>query len=682
VARRIDGEARTRWLGVARERVEQGQTLDSSSTSAMRNAVSECSAGKTSSTSPRTRNAPRLNLELVSLVLHRHQARNDVALRHLLFLAHVKDHAVIVDRIADTVDARDSRDDHGVPIDGIRAHQRLWLADRRLLDVPMRSLDRSVATVSCIYGIGDPVDYHGMILHVREKRRCRSATSCAPGGDETRETSIEFKRGAFRVRGTCSTSSPRSLPRRIAHRARRRRGRESGPCSTLSRATPASGPALHRLSFEPTIDGRARRRCGRSKRIKSSSPSESTTSESGESSSRPSGSEQRHALRPRMLNELGFCKGIENYSRTCPEKRSEPPPTLIDYLPPNASCSSRVARHHRPSSAECIVVTARARRTSSPTVPPPSATRQPPAQVRGIQNVLRQTVFVSATPGNTSASARGRSWRGGAADRVGGPGARGTSASTQVDDLLGGDRPEGRPDERVLVTTLTKRMARAHDYLAEHGVKVRYLHSEVETVERVGNHPRPAHTRTRIRRARRDQPPARGLDCPRCQLVGSSTRTGGFPGARAVAHSDHRPRGAPSRRMAILYADRVTDSMKRADRETTGAAPSRSVQRESGHHPIGISKQVRDMIEGRGNRGRGSAAEGRAEQARLRVDCRETTRPGDQRLENRCSTTRAILEFEKGRRGRDRLASSAEISSARLPQTRSRRALRARSAAG
>ncbi len=131
VARRIDGEARDPLAGVARERVEQGQTLDL----VVDERDAQCGLGmlRGEDVEHVASHAERaaLELELVSLVLHRHQARNDVALRHLLFLAHVKDHAVIVDRIADTVDARDSRDDHGV----LALEQRLGRRQPHLLDV-------------------------------------------------------------------------------------------------------------------------------------------------------------------------------------------------------------------------------------------------------------------------------------------------------------------------------------------------------------------------------------------------------------------------------------------------------------------------------------------------------------------------------------------------------------------
>jgi excinuclease ABC subunit B len=199
--------------------------------------------------------------------------------------------------------------------------------------------------------------------------------------------------------------------------------------------------------------------------------------------------EQRTRFDLEMLAELGFCKGIENYSRHLSgRKAGEPPPTLIDYLPSDALMivdESHVTigqlggmyRGDRSRKENLVEYGFRL----------PSALDNRPLRFDEFEAVVRQTVFVSATPadyeGRKSAQTVEQVVRPtGLVD----PGVEVRPASTQVDDLLSEIRARTLKKERVLVTTLTKRMAEElTEYLAEHGVKVRYLHSEVDTVERV-----------------------------------------------------------------------------------------------------------------------------------------------------------------------------------------------------
>jgi excinuclease ABC subunit B len=303
-----------------------------------------------------------------------------------------------------------------------------------------------------------------------------------------------------------------------------------------------------------------------------------------------------------MLNELGFCKGIENYSRHLSGRREgEPPPTLIDYLPPNALMfidESHVTigqlggmyRGDRSRKENLVNYGFRL----------PSALDNRPLKFEEFERVMRQTIFVSATPAEYERQKSGQIVEQvvrptGLVD----PQLSVRPASTQVDDLLSEIGLRVARKERVLVTTLTKRMAEElTDYLSEHGVKVRYLHSEVETVERVEI----------IRDLRLGEFDVlvginllrEGLDLPEVSLVAilDADKEGFLRSERSLIQTI----GRAARHLngtAILYADRITESMKRAIGETERRRAKQITRNEElGITPIGISKQVTEMIEG------------------------------------------------------------------------------------
>ena len=198
--------------------------------------------------------------------------------------------------------------------------------------------------------------------------------------------------------------------------------------------------------------------------------------------------EQRTRFDLEMLAELGFCKGIENYSR---HRRAGRRRAADPYRLPAAGRAHDHRREPRHDPAARRHVPRRPLAQGEPgrvRLPPASALDNRPLRFDEFEKVVRQTIFVSATPGGLRARKVGRRDRraGGPADRADRPRGDRAPASTQVDDLLSEIRERVKRSERVLVTTLTKRMAEElTEYLAEHGVKVRYLHSEVETVERV-----------------------------------------------------------------------------------------------------------------------------------------------------------------------------------------------------
>ncbi len=312
--------------------------------------------------------------------------------------------------------------------------------------------------------------------------------------------------------------------------------------------------------------------------------------------------QQRTHFDLEMLNELGFCKGIENYSRHLSGRLpGDPPPTLIDYMPSNAIMfidESHVtipqvgAMYNGDRSRKETLVSYGFRL--------PSALDNRPLKFQEFEKQMRQAIFVSATPADYEAKHAGQ-----VVEQV----VRPTGlvdpevivrpATSQVDDLLSEVGKRTAAGERVLVTTLTKRMAEdLTDYLAEHGVKVRYLHSDIETVERVEI----------IRDLRKGLFDVlvginllrEGLDLPEVSLVAilDADKEGFLRSARALIQTIGRAarhiNGA-----AILYADKVTDSMQAAIDETDRRRRKQvAFNLAHGIEPKGITKRIKDLIDG------------------------------------------------------------------------------------
>src|SRR5437868_490516 len=431
-----------------------------------------------------------------------------------------------------------------------------------------------VGTVSAIYGIGDPSEYHGMILHLRqgEKLSQRDVLARLVAMQYTR-SDLDFRRGTFRVRGDVIDVFPAEhaehairislsddeveklevfdpLTGRVHHPMARFTVYPSShyvtPRETTLRAIDAIKIELRsRIQFFQDAG-----RLVEAQRI-----------------------EQRTRFDLEMLAELGFCKGIENYSRHLSgRKAGEPPPTLIDYLPSDALMivdESHVTipqlggmyRGDRSRKENLVEYGFRL----------PSALDNRPLRFDEFEKVVRQTVFVSATPADYERQKSG--------DAIVEQVVRPTGlvdpqviirpASTQVDDLLSEISLRVKKGERVLVTTLTKRMAEElTEYLSEHGVKVRYLHSEVETVERVEI----------IRDLRLGEFDVlvginllrEGLDLPEVSLVAilDADKEGFLRSERSLIQTMGRAaRNADGK--AILYADKITGSMENAIGETT-----------------------------------------------------------------------------------------------------------------
>jgi excinuclease ABC subunit B len=302
-----------------------------------------------------------------------------------------------------------------------------------------------------------------------------------------------------------------------------------------------------------------------------------------------------------MMSEIGFCKGIENYSRHLSgRKAGEPPPTLIDYLPRNALMFIDES-HVTVPQAGGMYRGDRARKENLVNYGfrLPSALDNRPLRFDEFERLLPQTMFVSATPADYERAHTGQVVEQvvrptGLVD----PALEVRPAATQVDDLLSEIKLRVERNERVLVTTLTKRMAEdLTDYLAEHGVKVRYLHSDIDTVERVEI----------IRDLRLGEFNVlvginllrEGLDIPEVSLVAvlDADKEGFLRAERSLIQTIGRA-ARHINGMAILYADRMTDSMKAAIGETERRrAKQIAWNAKMGITPKGVEKRIKDMIE-------------------------------------------------------------------------------------
>jgi excinuclease ABC subunit B len=522
-----------------------------------------------------------------------------------------------------------------------------------------------VATVSCIYGIGDPVDYHSMILHLRERERVSQRDVIKRLTEMQYERSeLDFPRGTFRVRGDVIDVFPAEhsetalrmslfddeveslflfdpLTGQIAQRVARFTVYPSShyvtPRSTTLRAMEAIKLELaERIAFLQSAG-----KLLEAQRI-----------------------EQRTRFDLEMLNELGFCKGIENYSRHLSGRGAgEPPPTLMDYLPAGSLLfvdESHVTipqiggmyRGDRARKENLVDYGFRL----------PSALDNRPLTFEEFERLVSQAIFVSATPADYEKTHQGQVVEQvvrptGLVD----PFVEVRAASSQVDDLLSEISLRVGSRERVLVTTLTKRMAEElTDYLAEHGVKVRYLHSDIDTVERVEI----------IRDLRLGEFDVlvginllrEGLDLPEVSLVAilDADKEGFLRSERSLIQTI----GRAARHIngtAILYADAVTDSMRRAIGETERRRSKQVAHNATrGITPKGVEKQVKDMIDGvyaPQTQKAGRAAQTKTAEHPLSE--RDLTREV-KRLEKEMLECARNLEFERAAKLRDALKALKE----------------------
>ncbi len=460
-----------------------------------------------------------------------------------------------------------------------------------------------VATVSAIYGIGDPVDYHSMILHLREHEKMPQRQAIQRLAEMQYERSeLEFRRGTFRVRGDVLDIFPAEHSETAV-----RVVLFDDEVESLSLFDPLTGHILSKVA-RFTVYPSSHYVTPRSTTLKAVDAIKLELAERTDHFHR-SGKlveaqriEQRTRFDLEMLNELGFCKGIENYSRHLSGRQpGEPPPTLIDYLPPGTLMIIDESHVTMPQIGG-MYKGDRARKENLVDYGfrLPSALDNRPLRFDEFEAMMPQTIFVSATPADYEADHQQQVVEQlvrptGLVD----PQVIVRPAATQVDDLLSEITQRVNAQERVLVTTLTKRMAEdLTEYLAEHGVKVRYLHSDVDTVERVEI----------IRDLRLGEFDVlvginllrEGLDLPEVSLVAilDADKEGFLRSERSLIQTI----GRAARHIngtAILYADRITDSMQRAIAETDRRR-DRQLAFNTAHGIVakGVVKRVKDLIDG------------------------------------------------------------------------------------
>mgnify|MGYP001358475704 FL=1 len=518
-----------------------------------------------------------------------------------------------------------------------------------------------VASVSCIYGIGDPSDYHAMVLHLREGEKIghRELVQRLVAMQYDR-ADIDFKRGTFRVRGDVIDI----FPAENAEYALRVEMFDD-EIEHLTLFDPLTGhlkqkivrftvfPSSHYVTPRATV-------LRAIEAIKEELRERIETFQKAGKLVEAQRIEQRTRFDLEMLNELGFCKGIENYSRHMSgRKAGDAPPTLIDYLPKDGLMFIDES-HVSIGQVGAMYKGDRARKENLVEYGfrLPSAMDNRPLKFEEFERLLPQTVFVSATP-----AAYEKEHQGQVVEQV----VRPTGlvdpiitvrpAVTQVDDLLGEIKKRLDVKERILVTVLTKRMAEdLTEYLAENGIRVRYLHSDIDTVERVEI----------IRDLRLGEFDVlvginllrEGLDIPEVSLVAilDADKEGFLRSERSLIQTI----GRAARHLhgtAILYADRITDSMKAAIGETERRRAKQIAFNEAnGITPRSVIKRIKDIIDGvyddSSAKAASGAGEARADYAALDE---KALAKAIRQLEKEMQEHARNLDFEKAAAARDKL---------------------------
>jgi excinuclease ABC subunit B len=460
-----------------------------------------------------------------------------------------------------------------------------------------------ISSVSCIYGIGNPADYHGMILHLRENEKISQREVIKRLTEMQYERNdIEFSRGVFRVRGDIIDIFPAENSETAV-----RISLFDDEVEGMSLFDPLTGRQLSKVS-RYTVYPSSHYVTPRDTTLRAINSIKAELTERIEFYQKNNKLvevqriEQRTRFDLEMLNELGFCKGVENYSRHLSGKNpGDPPPTLIDYLPPNSLLVVDESHVTIPQVGG-MYKGDRSRKENLVNYGfrLPSALDNRPLRFDEFKQMIPQTVFVSATPSDYE-----REHSGQIVEQVVRPTGlidpeiKICPASTQVDDLMSEANIRIKKGERVLVTTLTKRMAESlTEYYSDHGMRVRYLHSDIGTVERV-------EIIRDLRLSKFDilvgiNLLREGLDIPEVSLVAilDADKEGFLRSERSLIQT----MGRAARHIngtAILYADKITNSMRRAIDETNRR---RDIQiqfnKDNNITPRSVNKRVKDLIDG------------------------------------------------------------------------------------
>lgn len=519
-----------------------------------------------------------------------------------------------------------------------------------------------VASVSAIYGLGDPESYFQMVLHLdRGDRLDQRAILARLTELQYTRNDMAFQRGTYRVRGDIIDVFPAESEKDAV-----RISLFDDVIEEISIFDPLTGEILNKLPrytiFPKTHYVTPRQRMmSVIDEIKDELQDRLKYLTDNNQLVEAQRLEQRTRFDLEMIQELGYCSGIENYSRYLSGRGSgEAPPTLFDYLPSNALLVIDESHVTVPQIGG-MYKGDRARKETLVNYGfrLPSALDNRPLRFDEWESLAPQMIFVSATPGpyekNQGAAIIEQVVRPtGLVDPV----VEIRPASTQVDDLLGEIREVIARQERVLVTTLTKRMAEdLTDYLDDHGIRVRYLHSDIDTVERMEI----------IRDLRLGQFDVlvginllrEGLDMPEVSLVTilDADKEGFLRSEGSLIQTIGRAARNVNGR-AILYADKMTGSMERAIGETDRRR-NKQVEHnlEHGITPKSITKKIADIMEGARSAAPG-AAKGRKGKAVQPIEVPDSPKALGKllaQLEKKMLKHAQDLEFEQAAQVRDQL---------------------------
>jgi excinuclease ABC subunit B len=531
-----------------------------------------------------------------------------------------------------------------------------------------------VSTVSSIYGLGDPQSYFKMIMHLSRGEIIDQRGILRQLAElQYTRNDIDFKRGTYRVRGDVIDVFPADSDA-LALRVELFDEEIENICS-FDPLTGAVAEKLPRITIFPKTHYVASRdtMLGAVGAIEEELELRVKQLKESDKLLEAQRLTQRTRYDIEMIRELGYCQGIENYSRYLSGRApGEPPPTLFEYLPDNALMVIDESHVTVPQ----IGAMYKGDRSRKETLVEygfrlPSALDNRPMKFEEWESMSPQAIFVSATPGRYEGEHAGATVEQlvrptGLVDPV----IEIRPARTQVDDLLAEIRETTAKGDRVLVTTLTKRMSEdLTEYLSEHDVKVRYLHSDIDTVERVEI----------IRDLRLGQFDVlvginllrEGLDMPEVSLVTilDADKEGFLRSDKSLIQTIGRAARHLNGR-AILYADKMTGSMERAIGETQRRRDAQLAFNEKhGVVPKGIEKSVQDILEGarRMPTKARSAREAKAANDRLAFtqDVMSMTPAALSRklaeLENNMAAHAKNLEFEEAAAVRDQIAELKQI---------------------